>query len=182
MPLLPKSKLPAVLLDRAEETLEVLETFEHLYQRIDGGLLPPRAKIMPYTDEAEMVYLKDNTAPWKETGLPPEKDFTYSEIFDSERSRLKKLLPLNDRRAITELIYREEITAHIEQIVPARLRSYSDWIGTDLGDILTKRTAAGRTASLLEDLFQVYRAGYFSYGWTGQYPDDVHFLVFPARD
>jgi|GEM_PF-4484178 len=182
MPLLPKSKLPAVLFGRAEETLEVLETFEHLYQRIDSRLLPPRAKIMPYTDDAEMVYLKDNTASWKETGLPPQKDFTYSEIFDSERSRLKKLLPLSDRRAITDLIYREDITAHIEQIVPDRLRSYSDWIASDLGDILAKRAATGRTTSFLEDLFQVYRAGYFSYGWTGEYPDNVHFLVFPARD
>ena len=97
MPLLPKSKLPAVLLDRAEETLEVLETFEHLYQRIDSRLLPPRARIMPYTDEADYFHLRDNTSPWGKVVLPG-RDFNYGEIFDQERGQLKGLLPSGTRR------------------------------------------------------------------------------------
>ncbi|HEX5245355.1 MAG TPA: hypothetical protein VFW23_18990 [Tepidisphaeraceae bacterium] len=181
MPLLPESQLPPILVAKPE-ALEVLETFEHLYERVDRTVLPPRARVMPYTDDAEMVNLRDNTPPWQETGLPPKRDFSYSEIFDSERGKYKRILSLDDRRPITAFISRGEIIGHIERIAPARLRSYSDWIDTDLGDILTKRAAVGRAPSLLEDLFQVYRAGYFSYGWAGEYPDDVHFLVFPARD
>jgi len=181
MPLLPESELPPILVGKPEAT-EVLETFDHLFERVDRTLLPPRARVMPYTDDAEMVNLRDNTLPWEETGLPTESDFSYSEIFDSERSKYKKMLDLSDRRPITAFISRGEIIGHIEQTVPVRMRSYSGWIDTDLGDILTKRAAVGRAPSLLEDLFQVYRADCFSYGWTGEYPDDVHFLVFPARE
>jgi len=137
---------------------------------------------MPYTDDAEMVNLRDNTPQCEDTRLAPEGDFSYSEIFDSERSKYKRMLDLSDRRPITAFISRSEIIGHIEQTVPVRMRSYSGWIDTDLGDILTKRAAVGRAPSLLEDLFQVYRADCFSYGWTGEYPDDVHFLVFPARE
>ncbi len=181
MPLLPRSELPAVLLNRAEETLEVLETFEHLYQRIDSSLLPPRAGIMPYTDEADYFHLRDNTSPWGKVVLPG-RDFNYGEIFDQERGQLKVLLPSGERGAILELVGQKEVTTHVEQTVPARLRRYTDWINRDLGDILIKRAATGSATSLFEDLYQVYRAGYFSFGWTGQWPDDVRFLVFPARE
>jgi len=181
MPLLPKSKLPAALLGRAEETLEVLETFEHLYQRIDSSLLPPRVKIMPYTDDAEYFHLRDNTSPWGKVVLPG-RDFSYGEIFEHERGQFKGLLPSAERDAILELVARNEMTTHLQQIVPARLRIYTDWVKRDLGDILIKRAAIGSAASLFEDLYQVYRAGYFSFGWTGKWPDDVHFLVFPARE
>lgn len=181
MPLFPESELPPVLVGKPE-AIEVLKTFEDLYKLVDRTLLPPRARVMPYTDDAEMVNLRDNTPQCEDTRLAPEGDFSYSEIFDSERSKYKRMLDLSDRRPITAFISRSEIIGHIERIVPARIRSYSDWIDSDLGDILTKRAAVGRAPSLLEDLFQVYRDGYFSYGWTGEYPDEMHFLVFPARE
>jgi len=179
MPRLLESELPPILLQKPE-TLEVINTFEHLYQRIDSSLLPSRAKIMPYTDEAESVNLRDNVPPWEETGRPPKKDFNYGEIFDRERGQFLKL----DAKVYSDVVSAigRVVFAAFEKSLPIRMRSYTDWILSDLTDILRKRLLSGRQPSLFEDLFQIYRAGYFSYGWTGEYPDDVHFLVFPARD
>ena len=168
--------LPQVLREN-EMTREVLDVFDHLFEVVDESLLPARAKIMPYTNDAEMVNLRNNTPPWEDTGLPG-KDFNYGELFDGERGKFLNLETKLCGKILDAI--GSEVSAAFEKFLPVRMRSYTSWILSDLTDILQKRLISGRQPSLFEDLFRVYRAGYFSYGWTGEWPDDVHFLVFPS--
>ena len=62
--------------------------------------------------------------------------------------------------------------------LPASMQKYAAWIREQLIIILLKRLVHGGAESLIEDVFKIYTAGYFPYGWSGSFPDGIILLVF----
>lgn len=172
------SNLPSLLLEK-QVTREVLDVFDHLFEVVDASLLPERAVIKPYTNDAEGSNLRDNTPPWEETGLSDDENLTYFEVFVEEIAEINAAMSATTQDPITSALS-PNVAEQLSTVLPKRMYSYSYWIVDDLNSILKKRLLHGRSPSLLEDLFQIYRAGFFSFGWTGHYPDDVKLLVFPS--
>jgi hypothetical protein len=172
------SKFPEITVG-GPEVREVLEVFKDLYRRPDPLALPSRAIVRPYTADAEYTNFRNNTPQCEEVETD---DMTYGEIFLDEDRAIQAQLPSAVLYPITEAVYTNETLEYFDRLIPERISGYVPWIVSDLVLLLKKRLAFGRAPSLLEDLFQIYRAGYFSFGWSGVYPDDVRFLVFPATD
>ncbi len=163
-----RSALPA-----DDEIDEVFRVFSDLFKDENSALLPSRVRVTPYVEDAQQSYFRDLVKPWEEV-QDARAARTYSELFDQEKSALYRLVPIDVRKMIVESPLRSEIESNLR----GKLRSWSDWIATDMMMILTKRIGTSKMPSRIEDLFLTYRAGYMSYGWTGGYPDDVHFLAF----
>lgn len=173
------SKMSAVA-DGGPEVDEVLRVFERLYQDSDSRTLPSRAIIRPYTADAEFSNFRENTPQWEE--VDGETDRSYGEIFSEDIMAVNAQLSAAVRHPIVDAICTPDMTKYYHRLVPPRMSIYAPWIVDDFVTLLQKRLAFGRAPSLLEDLFLVYRAGYFSFGWTGLYPNDVKFLVFPGTN
>lgn len=173
-------KFPPMLLANPE-TSEVIETFNRLYYVTDPAKLPSRAVLMPYTDDAHYVDLKGGIPQWADVEILPGQNQTYGEIF------MEEVWSINDR---VNTVTQAEIVDGVPPIaveaaadcLPERMWIYAPWIFSDFVLILEKRLAFGKASSLIEDLFSTYAAGYFSFGWSGSFPDDVRFLVFAGSE
>jgi hypothetical protein len=162
------------LLHDKPATHDVLDTFSALFSNPpDTARLPARVVVTDPVDDAEQSYFRDLIKPWEEVE-DPRGARTYGELFDPEKSTLYRVVPIGVRSEVLSAISREEIEGSLTK----QMKPWSDWIATDLMMILTKRIAFGDRPALIEDLFLTYRAGFFAYGWTGGYPDDIRLLAF----
>jgi hypothetical protein len=157
---------------------EVIRIFDHLFEREVPLMLPANTVITDYVPDADYRGTRDGRPAGADLGnLPESQRWNYGELFDDENGRiLYSQVPL-----VGEEIARLFGLPAVETLqirLPDRMRRYSDWIVSDFDMILGKRLQCGKTASLLEDLLAAYRAGFFPYGWTGSYPNDVKLLVF----
>ena len=161
------------------DLIEVIGVFETLFSYSRPEMLPGRAVIVPYIDDACYVNLKDNTPPWEE--VEPDEDGVvrnFSEIFLKEIWAIDEGDPARVRDKISRSMPWRQLAR--SDWLPERMRMYEDWIAADLLRLLEKRLVLGRSDSLLEDVFKTYSAGYFPCGWTGSFPKGVRLLVFPG--
>jgi hypothetical protein len=177
----PITNLPDFVSENSEAE-DVIKVFNHLFEIKSCLLLPKSAVVTEYVPDANYHGNRDCRPPGDELeDLPKVQRVNYGELFDEENGRIL----VNQEPLVGQKIgnlFGHSVIISLQKRLPERMRRYCDWIASDFQMILGKRLIYGTSASLLEDLLAIYSAGFFSYGWTGSYPDDVRLLVFPGVD
>nr|WP_232502635.1 hypothetical protein [Bacillus velezensis] len=100
-----------------------------------------------------------------------EDEYAWKDIKENEMSEVwGKFYELNDDQKPQNLDMLLKIFSENVRSATTEFNTFLEEIVADLNNCAINRAVNGKTDNFFEKLFKIYKAGYFPWGWDGDYP------------